>query len=169
MLSWEGAGSQGESRRSWGKQDEPIDGANPTENPSIGLHYRFEKGWHFARLVGASRSPLCDEDRPCNRVVLWLHGDAKGESAEFAILLRSHLKGHGLGWLMMKHMIANAKAKGLKTVHGQILAQNRTMLEMCTELGFHMTDDLFERGIKVVTLPLDEVPGDLLTDEDCKT
>ena len=101
-----------------------------------------------------------DEDDHRMLGVVRLHGDAKGESAEFAILLRSHLKGHGLGWLMMKHMIANAKAKGLKTVHGQILAQNRTMLELCTELGFHMTDDLFERGIKVVTLPLDEVPAD---------
>lgn len=90
--------------------------------------------------------------------VVRLHGDDKGESAEFAILLRSHLKGHGLGWLLMKHMIANAKANGLKFVRGQVLAENRTMLQMCGELGFHASDDPHERGIKVVTLPLDEVP-----------
>ena len=52
--------------------------------------------------------------------------------------MRSHLKGHGLGWLLMKHMIANAKEKGLKTVHGQVLAENHTMLLMCGELGFHV-------------------------------
>jgi acetyltransferase len=90
--------------------------------------------------------------------VVRLHGDDKGETAEFAILLRTHLKGHGLGWLMMKHMIANAKAKGLKFVRGQVLAENTTMLQMCGELGFHAVDDPLERGVKDVTLPLDEVP-----------
>jgi len=90
--------------------------------------------------------------------VVRLHDDTGGENAEFAILLRSHLKGHGLGWLMMKHMIACAKAKGLKAVHGQVLDENATMLTMCAELGFHIADDPLERGIRHVTLPLDEVP-----------
>jgi RimJ/RimL family protein N-acetyltransferase len=89
--------------------------------------------------------------------VVRLHDDPGGKGAEFAILLRSHLKGHGLGWLLMKHMITNAKQKGLKGVHGQVLAENSTMLAMCEHLGFHITDDPGERGIKRVTLPLDEV------------
>ena len=80
-----------------------------------------------------------------------------GEHGEFAILLRSHLKGHGLGWQMMKHMIAYAKDKGLKFVRGQVLAENATMLQMCGELGFHATDDPDERGVMRVELPLDEV------------
>jgi acetyltransferase len=90
--------------------------------------------------------------------VVRLHDDDTGSSAEFAILLRTHLKGHGLGWLLMKHMIANAKAKGLTFVRGQVLAENTTMLQMCGELGFHATDGPLERGVKEVTLPLDEVP-----------
>ena len=48
--------------------------------------------------------------------VVRLHDEPNGKDGEFAILVRSHLKGHGLGWLMMKHMIAYAKEKGLKTV-----------------------------------------------------
>jgi RimJ/RimL family protein N-acetyltransferase len=92
--------------------------------------------------------------------VVRLHDDADGENAEFAILLRSHLKGHGLGWLMMKHMIAAAKAKGLKTIHGQVLCENRTMRLMCEELGFHVTDDPSERDVKRVTLALDDVPAE---------
>jgi acetyltransferase len=99
-----------------------------------------------------------DEDDGRMLGVVRLHEDGKGENGEFAILLRTHLKGHGLGWLMMKHMIANAKAKGLKSVCGQVLAENRTMLQMCDELGFHAADDPLERGVKDVTLPLDEVP-----------
>ncbi len=43
--------------------------------------------------------------------VVRLHDDADGENGEFAILMRSRLKGLGLGWLMMKHMIAYAKEK----------------------------------------------------------
>jgi RimJ/RimL family protein N-acetyltransferase len=92
--------------------------------------------------------------------VVRLHDDPNGKGAEFAILLRSRLKGHGLGWLMMKHMIAYAKDKGLKTVHGQVLAENSTMLTMCDELGFHVADDAGERGVKYVTLPMDEVPAE---------
>ena len=92
--------------------------------------------------------------------VVRLHDDATAENGEFAILVRSHLKGYGLGWLLMQHMIACAKEKGLKTVHGQVLAENATMLLMCGELGFHSTDDPDERGVKLVELPLDEVPAE---------
>jgi N-acetylglutamate synthase-like GNAT family acetyltransferase len=91
--------------------------------------------------------------------VVRLHDDSGSDSAEFAILVRSKLKGRGLGWLLMKHMIACAQDKGLKTVHGQVLAENATMLLMCNELGFHVADDKLERGVKVVTLPLDDVPA----------
>jgi RimJ/RimL family protein N-acetyltransferase len=93
--------------------------------------------------------------------VVRLHDQPNGKDAEFAILVRSQLKGHGLGWLMMKHMIAYAKAKGLKTVQGEVLAENSTMLVMCAELGFHTGEDE-ERGIKHVILPLDEVPAEAM-------
>jgi acetyltransferase len=91
--------------------------------------------------------------------VVRLHDDPDGEQAEFAILVRSHLKGHGLGWLMMQHMIAYARARGLKVVHGQVLAENVTMLRMCAELGFHIADEPGEPSIKRVTLALDDVPA----------
>src|SRR5215831_5528834 len=91
--------------------------------------------------------------------VVRLHDDANGEESEFAILVRSKLKGHGLGWLMMKHMIAYAQDRDLQTVRGQVLGENVTMLQMCTELGFHVADDANERGVKVVTLPLHELPA----------
>ena len=91
--------------------------------------------------------------------VVRLHDDASGKNGEFAILVRSQLKGHGLGWMLMKHMIAYAKEKGLETVRGQVLAENSTMLTMCAELGFHVSDDPDEKGVRLVTLPLDEVPA----------
>ena len=41
--------------------------------------------------------------------VVRLHDDTSGENAEFAILVRSRLKGHGVGWLLMKRMIEFSK------------------------------------------------------------
>jgi len=100
-------------------------------------------------------------EEPSGRMlgVVRLHDDAAGKSGEFAILLRSHLKGHGLGWLMMKHIIGYAKDRGLDSVQGEVLAENATMLLMCGELGFRIADDTGERGVKHVTLPLDKVPA----------
>lgn len=85
--------------------------------------------------------------------VVRLHDDASGVDAEFAVLVLSRLKGHGVGWLLMKHMIDFAKCKGLKNVRGQVLAENITMLAMCAELGFHIVDDRNDPGVKTVTLP----------------
>jgi len=62
------------------------------------------------------------------------------ETAEFAILVRSRLKGHGLGWQLMQRVIDYAKEKGLRRVYGDVLAENTTMLQMCAELGFHAHD-----------------------------
>ena len=87
--------------------------------------------------------------------VVRLHDDASGEEAEFAILVRSRLKSHGVGWLLMKHMIEFSRYKGLKTVRGQVLSENTAMLAMCAELGFHIADNSDDFSIKTVTLPVD--------------
>ena len=96
------------------------------------IHYDPEHAMAFIAIAEASGRMLG---------VVRLHDDPDGEGGEFAILVRSHLKGHGLGWLMMKQMIAFAQEKGLETVHGQVLEENTTMLQMCRELGFDIADD----------------------------
>jgi acetyltransferase len=85
-------------------------------------------------------------------VRLHLGEDRKG--GEFAVIVRSAFKGHGLGWLLMRRMIDYARAIGLQRVHGQVLAENTTMLRMCAELGFQIDDDPKEKSVKVVTLEL---------------
>ena len=86
--------------------------------------------------------------------VVRLHLDADARSGEYAVILRSDLKGRGLGWLLMQRIIEYARSIGLERVHGQVLAENTTMLRMCGELGFEIRDDLHSKGIKVVTLAL---------------
>jgi len=93
--------------------------------------------------------------------VVRLHLDTDSQAGEYAVIVRSALKGHGLGWLLMQRMIEYARAIGLRQVHGQVLAENTTMLRMCSELGFHIGDDPGSRDIKGVTLRLREsgAPG----------
>ena len=86
--------------------------------------------------------------------VVRLHLDDDRKGGEYAVIVRSALKGHGLGWLLMQRMIEYARMIGLKRVHGQVLAENTTMLRMCAHLGFHISDDPHAKDIKVVTLEL---------------
>jgi acetyltransferase len=83
-----------------------------------------------------------------------LHANATYESGEYAILVRSDLKGRGLGWLLMQTIIAYARAEGLRGIEGQVLAENTTMLAMCKELGFSVAQDPDEFTLCTVKLAL---------------
>jgi acetyltransferase len=68
--------------------------------------------------------------------VVRIHADPDHERAEFAVLIRSDLKGRGLGWALMQLIIDYAGADGIKEIFGEVLRENTTMLAMCQELGF---------------------------------
>ncbi len=84
--------------------------------------------------------------------------DNDRQHGEYAILLRSDLKGQGLGWKLMKYMIEFARQEGVKTVDGQVLNENGAMLQMCQALGFHVENDPQEPGVKKVVLDLTKPP-----------
>ncbi len=86
--------------------------------------------------------------------VVRLHADADYASGEYAILVRSDLKGRGLGWQLMQFIIEYARAEGIRSIHGQVLQENTTMLDMCRELGFQIVSDPQEPSCVVATLPL---------------
>jgi acetyltransferase len=79
------------------------------------------------------------------------------QTAEFAILVRSRLKGHGLGWLLMQRVIDYAREKRLRRVYGDVLAENTSMLQMTAELGFHEQD--IGSGLRRVVLDLQNLRG----------
>lgn len=85
-----------------------------------------------------------------------LHADADYDRGEYGILVRSDLKGHGLGWQMMQIMIEYACWLGLKTVEGQVLRENTTMLAMCRRLGFRMKTDPDDSTLMVVSLNVEK-------------
>lgn len=83
-----------------------------------------------------------------------LHADANYEKGEYGILVRSDLKGHGIGWKLMQIMIEYAQWQGLKLIEGQVLRENRTMLAMCESLGFTVKLDPDDPTLMNVSLPV---------------
>ena len=96
-----------------------------------------------------------DEDTGRMLGLVSLRDELDEKTAEFAILVRSRLKGHGLGWQLMRRVIDCAKEKGLRRVYGDVLVENTTMLQMCAELGFHATD--MGSTIRRVVLDLENI------------
>jgi acetyltransferase len=86
--------------------------------------------------------------------VVRMHADSNYEKAEYAVLVRSDLKGRGIGWKLMELMICYARSEGLRRIEGQVLQANVMMLQMCREFGFQIADDPDDRTVKVVSLQL---------------
>jgi acetyltransferase len=81
-----------------------------------------------------------DEDTGRMLGLVRLKDELDEKTAEFAILVRSRSKGHGVGWMLMRRIIDYAKEKGLRRVYGDVLAENTAMLQMCAELSFRAED-----------------------------
>jgi acetyltransferase len=86
--------------------------------------------------------------------VVRLHLDSDRKHGEYAILLRSNLKGRGLGWELMQLIIEYARAEGVQQITGQVLRENSTMLAMCQKLGFRLSHDSDDREVMLATLDL---------------
>jgi acetyltransferase len=56
--------------------------------------------------------------------------------AEFAISVRSDLKGRGLGRFVIKRLVEMARERGVTEIFGDILEENTTMVAFARELGF---------------------------------
>ena len=111
----------------------------------------------FTQLDYARAMAFVAIDQACDEMlgVARLHANSTYDTAEYAVLVRSDLKGHGLGWLLMQTIIEYARSEGLRTIEGQVLNENTTMLQMCAELGFRSTPDPKEADTSVVRLTLD--------------
>ena len=84
--------------------------------------------------------------------------DPDNANAEFAILVRSDLKGHGLGSLLMKKIIRYCAARGTGVLTGTALRGNTRMLAMARELGFTLKYDN-DAGVVQLSLPLVDDQG----------
>jgi acetyltransferase len=62
--------------------------------------------------------------------------DDNMDDAEVAIMVRSDLKGRGVGWSMLAHSCEYAKERGYKQIHSVELADNRSAIALEREMGF---------------------------------
>ena len=92
--------------------------------------------------------------------VVRLHADPNHETGEYAVIVRSDLKGTGLGWALMKLIIRYARADGIETVKGEVLKENTSMLAVCGALGFAISTSPDDNGVAVVTLKVADLPED---------
>jgi len=80
-------------------------------------------------------------------------------SCEFAIVLADDWQGRGLGRLMMERIIEVARAAGLTSMSGWVLAGNRGMLALCHKLGFREHAAPGDTTVRVVELDLAGSPA----------
>jgi acetyltransferase len=90
----------------------------------------------------------CGEILGVSRMV----ADPENERAEFAVMVRSDMKGRGLGFQLMKDILACARQRGIRVIYGDVLSENTTMLRMAEELGF--TRERAEDGVVRIALAL---------------
>lgn len=88
-----------------------------------------------------------------------LAADPDYTSAEYAVVVRSDLKGQGVGWRLMQHLIRYAASEGLAELYGDVLEANASMLQMCRELGFVVARNADDPGLMRVRLSLGERAG----------
>ncbi len=84
-----------------------------------------------------------------------LSSDPDKSSAEYALLVRTDLQGHGLGFALLRRIIDYARSEGIQRVEGIVLSENRKMLGMCRDFGFKLQRHPQEAGVCHATLDLD--------------
>ncbi|MCS6810143.1 MAG: bifunctional acetate--CoA ligase family protein/GNAT family N-acetyltransferase [Tepidimonas sp.] len=80
--------------------------------------------------------------------------DPDNDSAEYGILVRSDLKGRGLGRLLMDKLIRYLRAHGTRRIVGQVLRENTPMLALLARLGFAIRPHPDDPDLRLVELPL---------------
>ena len=81
--------------------------------------------------------------------------DPDNIKAEFAIIIRSDMKGHGLGMMLMNKLIAYCRSRGTREIIGEALLNNSPLLEMVRRLGFEVHPAVGD-GVAILRLPLQE-------------
>lgn len=78
--------------------------------------------------------------------------DPGNDAAEFAVLVRSDLKGQGLGTLLMRKLIGCCRGRGTREMCGSVLAENTAMRQLARSLGFRVRST--EGNIEEIVLDL---------------
>jgi acetyltransferase len=82
--------------------------------------------------------------------------DPDNVMAEFAIIVRSDLKAHGLGRLLMTRLLDYCRQRGTQSITGQALSHNLRVLNLVKSFGFAISPAPDEPGTMLLQLDLSE-------------
>ena len=82
--------------------------------------------------------------------------DHAPEEAEFALLVSDVWHEHGLGTELLRRLVSLAAKEGIRHISGDILAENRAMIEICRQLGFQVQYSI-EDGVVKASFAIPEV------------
>ena len=131
---------------------------------------RFRFFGHIPQLPHSQMARLTqiDYDREMAFVAIGPDGDTLGvvraltdpdnHATEFSIVVRSNLKGQGLGGVLMAKMIAYCRARGTQLMIGQVLRDNRRMRDFVATLGFVEREVVDDPEVVSVVLDLEDRP-----------
>jgi acetyltransferase len=104
----------------------------PEPGPLVTMLTDFDHDHH--RVVGAydPRLPRGPQELLGGVRLIWTSDLSRGE---FAIMVRSDLKRHGLGRCLMAEMLGWAADLGLARVDGEVLRENSAMLRLVRSCG----------------------------------
>lgn len=114
------------------------------------VHLRFRSGLRSLPVALAARLSQIDYDREMALAALAPNGDIlgvsrlvsdpEGETAEFALLIRTDMQNHGLGRHLLQAIVDYGRQQGLRQIWGEILSGNDRMIGLASALGFKRTD-----------------------------
>lgn len=85
--------------------------------------------------------------------------DPDNQDAEFGIIVRSDLKGSGLGRRLMDKLITTLQARGTRRLVATVLNENARMLGLAQALGFQIGPEPSDPQLRFIQLPLKRDPG----------
>jgi acetyltransferase len=130
-----------------------LEAANPED-----LRMRFFQAPHHLSHDELARLTQIDYEREMALIVVDEHAeggprtlgvarlvrDPDNFEAEYAVMVRSELKGKGLGRLLMRALLDYATSRGTQRIVGYVLRENCAMLGLAKDLGFDCRRDEHE-------------------------
>ena len=91
----------------------------------------------------------CDAAHGAILAVATLATGLDAARAEVAVSVRSDLKGKGLSWSLLQHVLAYARAQGVKVVESIETADNYPALDLEREMGFTVRPVSDDYGLRL--------------------
>jgi acetyltransferase len=103
----------------------------------------------YDREMAFIATRLTTEGKPETLGVARVVADPDNARAEFAVIVRSDLKHHGLGEILMRKLISYCRSRGTGEIVGEALAQNRPLIKLARKLGFEVISMVAEGTVQL--------------------